>query len=158
VCLTTFRRDGTPVGTALWIVEDGDHLYVWTGSQTGKVKRVSNSPAVAIAPATRSGKPTGPAVPATAAIVAMNDQPQIWPKFTSKYGLGLWMVTAMEKLMSALRIGPFGKQGDRIYLELTPANGGLILMPSIIAGPGRRSIRCNSLIAAAGEVPVRVAQ
>jgi uncharacterized protein len=23
VGLTTFRRDGTPVGTALWIVEDG---------------------------------------------------------------------------------------------------------------------------------------
>ena len=56
---TTFRRDGTPVGTALWIVADGDHLYVWTGSQTGKVKRVRNNPAVTIAPATRRGKPTG---------------------------------------------------------------------------------------------------
>jgi len=123
VCLTTFRRDGTPVGTALWIVEDGDHFYVWTGSRTGKVKRAKNNPAVTIAPATRRGKPTGPAVPARAAIVAMNAQPQIWPKFTAKYGLGLRMVTAMESLMTALHIGPFRKQGDRIYLELTPGDG-----------------------------------
>ena len=123
VCLTTFRRDGTPVGTALWIVEDGDHLYVWTGSQTGKVKRVRNNPAVTIAPATRRGKPTGPAVPARATVVAMNDKPQIWPKFTAKYGLGLRMVTAMESLMTALHIGPFRKLGDRIYLELTPGDG-----------------------------------
>jgi uncharacterized protein len=123
VCLTTFRRDGTPVGTALWIVEDGDHLYVWTGSQTGKVKRARNS----LAPATRRGKPPWPAVPARAAIVAMNDQPQIWPKFTAKYGLGLRMVTAMESLMTALHIGPFRKQGDRIYLEPTPGDGSWML-------------------------------
>jgi PPOX class probable F420-dependent enzyme len=123
VCLTTFRRDGTPVGTALWIVEDGDHLYVWTGSQTGKVKRVRNNPAVTIAPATRRGKPTGPAVPAKASIVAVNDQPQVWPEFTAKYGLGLRMVTAVEKLMAALHIGPLRKQGGRIYLELTLDSG-----------------------------------
>jgi uncharacterized protein len=123
VSLTTFRRDGTPVGTALWIVEDGDRLYVWTGSQAGKVKRVRNNPAVTIAPATRRGQPTGAAVPARAAIVAMNDQPQVWPKFTAKYGLGLRMVTAMENLMTALHIGPFRKQGDRVYLELTLGNG-----------------------------------
>ena len=123
VCLTTFRRDGTPVGTALRIVEDGDHWYVWTGSQTGKVKRVRNNPAVTIAPATRSGKPTGPAGPAGPATVAMNDQPQIWPKFTAKYGRGLRLVTAMESLMTALHIGPFRKQGDRIYLELILDNG-----------------------------------
>ena len=119
VCLTTFRRDGTPVGTALWVVGHGGHLYVWTGSRTGKVKRVRNNPAVTIAPATRGGKPTGPAVPARAAVVAMSDHPRVWPEFTAKYGLGLRVVTAAEKLMTALRIGPFRKQGDRLYLELT---------------------------------------
>jgi PPOX class probable F420-dependent enzyme len=122
-CLTTFRRDGTPVGTALWIVGNGDHLYVWTGSRTGKVKRVRNNPAVTIAPSTRRGKPTGPAVPAQATVVAMNDQPQVWPQFKAKYGLGLRMVTAMEKMLTALHVGPFRKQGDRIYLELTLDNG-----------------------------------
>ena len=123
VCLTTFRRDGTPVGTALWIVGHGDHLYVWTGSRTGKVKRVRNNPAVTIAPSTRRGEPTGPAGPAQAAIVAMNVQPQVWPKFTAKYGLGLRVVTAIENRLTALHVGPFRKQGDRTYLELTPGNG-----------------------------------
>ncbi len=124
VSLTTFRRDGTPVGTALWIVGDGDHLYVWTGSGTGKVKRVRNNPAVTVAPATRRGQPTGPAVPAKATVVAMHDQPQVWPQFTAKYGLSLRMVTAVENLLTALRIGPFRKQGERIYLELTLDNNG----------------------------------
>ncbi len=123
VCLTTFRRDGTPVGTAVWIVGDGDHLYVWTGANTGKVKRVRNNPAVTIAPCTRGGKPTGPAGPAQATIVAPKDQPQVWAKFTAKYGLGLRLVTAMENVLTALHIGPFRKQGERIYLELTLDNG-----------------------------------
>jgi PPOX class probable F420-dependent enzyme len=123
VRLTTFRRDGTPVGTALWVVGHGDHLYVWTGSGTGKVKRVRNNPAVSISPATRRGQPTGPAVPGQATVVAMNDRPQVWPEFTAKYGLGLRMVTATEKLLAALHIGPFRKQGDRVYLELALDNG-----------------------------------
>jgi len=28
--LTTFRMDGTPVATPVWLVREGDHLYVMT--------------------------------------------------------------------------------------------------------------------------------
>jgi uncharacterized protein len=38
--MTTVRRDGTPVTTPVWVVAAADRLYVWTGSETGKVKRI----------------------------------------------------------------------------------------------------------------------
>ena len=46
VLLTTFRKDGTPVGTAVWAVADADKLYVWTVTDSWKVKRLRRNPAV----------------------------------------------------------------------------------------------------------------
>ncbi|MEU9375759.1 PPOX class F420-dependent oxidoreductase [Streptomyces sp. NPDC048255] len=40
VSLTTFRKDGTPVATPVWAVADGGELYVWTRSDSWKVKRI----------------------------------------------------------------------------------------------------------------------
>ncbi len=62
--LTTYRRDGTPVGTAVNIAVDGDRAFVRTPHRTGKVKRLRNNPNVQIAPCTYLGKPTGPAISA----------------------------------------------------------------------------------------------
>ena len=39
--LTTFRKDGTPVATPVWVVsDDGRRLLVWTGADTWKAKRI----------------------------------------------------------------------------------------------------------------------
>jgi hypothetical protein len=119
VSITTSRRDGTPVATPVWVVAFDDHLYVWTGSQTGKVKRIRNNPAIMLAPCTRRGTVTGPAVPAQAVIVPVGERPQIWPLFTAKYGLGLRTVMTAERILGWLRVGPFHKQGDQIFLEMT---------------------------------------
>ncbi|WP_405775389.1 PPOX class F420-dependent oxidoreductase [Streptomyces sp. NBC_00859] len=40
VSLTTFRKDGTPVATPVWAAEDGGELFVWTRSDSWKVKRL----------------------------------------------------------------------------------------------------------------------
>ncbi len=128
VSITTSRRDGTPVATPVWVVAFDDHLYVWTGSQTGKVKRIRNNPAVILAPCTRRGTVTGPAVPAQAVVVPVGERPQIWPSFTAKYGLGLRTVLTAERILGFLRFGPFHRQGDRIFLEMTvmtPPQGNL---------------------------------
>ncbi|MEU5786761.1 PPOX class F420-dependent oxidoreductase [Micromonospora purpureochromogenes] len=66
VLLTSFRRDGTPVGTAVSIAVDGDRAYVRSFERAGKTRRVSNDPRVTVAPSTARGRPTGPAVEATA--------------------------------------------------------------------------------------------
>jgi PPOX class probable F420-dependent enzyme len=59
--LTTYKRDGAPVGTPVNIAVEGDHAYFRTPDKTGKVKRIRNNPEVDIAPSTVRGNPTGPA-------------------------------------------------------------------------------------------------
>ncbi|MFE6905019.1 PPOX class F420-dependent oxidoreductase [Streptomyces erythrochromogenes] len=49
VSLTTFRKDGTPVATPVWAVADGGELYVWTRSDSWKVKRIRNDGRVTVA-------------------------------------------------------------------------------------------------------------
>ncbi|MFJ9592332.1 PPOX class F420-dependent oxidoreductase [Streptomyces virginiae] len=49
VSLTTFRKDGTPVATPVWAVADAGELYVWTRSDSWKVKRIRNDARVTLA-------------------------------------------------------------------------------------------------------------
>jgi PPOX class probable F420-dependent enzyme len=71
VSLTTFRRTGEGVATAVWIVRDGDDLLVTTGATSGKIKRIRNSGRVEIAASDRSGKvaPNATVVPALAVVL-----------------------------------------------------------------------------------------
>ncbi|EXU63780.1 pyridoxamine 5-phosphate oxidase [Streptomyces sp. PRh5] len=38
--VTSYRRNGTPVATPVWVVRDGDALGVWTAADSWKVKRI----------------------------------------------------------------------------------------------------------------------
>ena len=69
VLLTTYRRDGTPVGTPVHIAVDGDRAFVRTWDTAWKVKRIRNNPEVEVAPSTMRGKPTGPAIQARARLL-----------------------------------------------------------------------------------------
>lgn len=60
--MTTFRRDGTPVGTAVSIAVDGGRAFIRTYNRAGKAKRLRNNPNVEIAPSTMRGKATGPPI------------------------------------------------------------------------------------------------
>ncbi|MEU8340693.1 hypothetical protein SAMN05443665_1007152 [Actinomadura meyerae] len=62
VLLTSYRKNGMPVGTPVNIVVDGDHAYFRTYDKAVKTKRLARNPEVEIAPSTFKGKPTGPAV------------------------------------------------------------------------------------------------
>ena len=48
VSLTTFRRDGRRVATALWFVVDDGELFVLTAPDSGKVKRIRGNGRVVI--------------------------------------------------------------------------------------------------------------
>jgi PPOX class probable F420-dependent enzyme len=64
--VTTYRRDGQPVGTPVSLTVHGDHAYLRSFEQAGKTRRMHNNPRVDIAPSTARGRPTGPAIQATA--------------------------------------------------------------------------------------------
>jgi PPOX class probable F420-dependent enzyme len=66
VRLTSFRRDGTPVGTPVSLAVDGDRGYVRSPGTAWKVKRIRRDPHVELAPCTFRGRPTGPAIAARA--------------------------------------------------------------------------------------------
>jgi PPOX class probable F420-dependent enzyme len=70
VLLTTFRRDGTPVGTPVHLAVEDGHGYARTYDAAGKYKRLRRNPTVEIAPATVTGKPLAPAQRATARILS----------------------------------------------------------------------------------------
>ncbi|TJZ52904.1 PPOX class F420-dependent oxidoreductase [Streptomyces piniterrae] len=64
ILLTTFKRDGTGVGTPVNIAVDGDHAYIRTYGSAWKAKRMRNFPEVEICASTLRGKPTGPTLKA----------------------------------------------------------------------------------------------
>jgi PPOX class probable F420-dependent enzyme len=70
VSLTTFRRDGTPVETAVNLAVDGDHAYFRTWDSSGKAKRLRLDPRIRLAPCTFRGTPTGEPMAAEARPVA----------------------------------------------------------------------------------------
>jgi PPOX class probable F420-dependent enzyme len=50
ISLTTFRRDGTPVTTPVWIARDGAELVVVTVVPAGKLKRLAHTARVELRP------------------------------------------------------------------------------------------------------------
>jgi uncharacterized protein len=104
ISLTTFRTNGTEVATPVWFGEDGDKLYVMTGSFSGKYKRIRNNPQVRVAPCTIRGKITGPQFPASARILP----PEAHPHARQVINLKYW----------AARI-PFLWRRTDTYLELS---------------------------------------
>lgn len=70
VLFTTYRRNGTPVGTPVSIAVDGQCAFVRTWNSAGKLKRIRNNPHVEIAPSTWRGRVTGPAIRAHATILS----------------------------------------------------------------------------------------
>lgn len=104
VALTTFKRDGTPVTTAVWCAADDGRLLVWTGARTGKVKRIRRDPHVTVAASNASGAPRGEGVEAVAEIAG--DTARIEELLRRKYGLTYRAVRALTAALRAVRRRP----------------------------------------------------
>ena len=53
--LETYKRDSTPIQTAVWFVTENDQLYITTKETTGKVKRLRNNQNARIAVCSMKG-------------------------------------------------------------------------------------------------------
>jgi PPOX class probable F420-dependent enzyme len=85
VRLTTYRADGTPVSTPVWVTREGDKLYVYTQDTTGKAKRLAEDQHVAIAPSDWRGKPTGADVPGLARLLDPVESRRAKERLIAKY-------------------------------------------------------------------------
>jgi uncharacterized protein len=56
ISLTTFRADGSPVATPVWVVRDGEDLRILTDPGSGKVRRLRANPAVRVSPCDMRGR------------------------------------------------------------------------------------------------------
>jgi PPOX class probable F420-dependent enzyme len=93
VRLTTFRRDGTPVATPVWVVPDEADpavLWVMTSASTGKVKRLRHTPRVVLAACSARGAVAPGAQEVTAVGAVLTDAATaraVQHRVTGRYGL-----------------------------------------------------------------------
>jgi uncharacterized protein len=67
--VTSYKRDGTPVGTPVSVAFDADRMFFRSYDKAWKTKRMRNNPHVEVAPSTLRGKPTGPPIGARAELL-----------------------------------------------------------------------------------------
>ncbi|MBJ7902831.1 PPOX class F420-dependent oxidoreductase [Streptomyces sp. NPDC003656] len=111
--VTSYRKDGTPVPTPVWVVRDGDALGVWTTADSWKVKRIRRRADVLVGPCDMRGNATGEPVPATAEITDADTTARYRSLIARKYGI----VGRLTLLGSKLRRGVEGTVGIRITLK-----------------------------------------
>ena len=116
IAFTTFKRDGTPVSSPVWVVGlDDERLGFWTSSTSGKAKRLRNNPKVVLQPCNSRGKVTAGSLPTDASAVTVSegaDYEQIGRKVQAKYGV---MVT-LTRFLS--KVGAFVKRRKQPYADM----------------------------------------
>lgn len=100
--VTTFKRDGTPVATPVWFVQDGARLLIETDSTSGKVKRIRHNPEVLVAPCTASGKLRGDQVAAGAEILGEEAVARMRQLAAEKYRIDRIFVLPVFRAVQAL--------------------------------------------------------
>ena len=99
VSLATFRRNGAEVATPVWFAALGARLYVVTSGDSGKVKRLRNTPRARVAPSNGRGRVQGAWQPAMARLI---DDPQLIDRARAalhgKYGLQMWVAELLSRV------------------------------------------------------------
>ena len=97
ISITTFRRDGSPASTPVWVVSDDPHrLLVATGAKTWKVRRIKRDPHVRVAGCSARGKVHGEAVEGAARLV--DEEPLVRRLQYEKYGFQKRLLEAASRL------------------------------------------------------------
>ena len=121
--LTTFRRDGTPVATPVWVTPyDEQSVAFWTSSGSGKAKRLAHTQRVTVQPSDARGrvKPGTEPVEATARVVSGGELEEIRKLVIAKYGFQTKLTKALGTIWGVVR-GKRIPYGDRGVI-VTPAS------------------------------------
>lgn len=111
--LNTFRKSGIGVATPVWTVPVSDgRVGMWTGSRTGKYKRLRNNPRVTLQACTARGKPKpGAAVYGGTAEILQSGPlfDEVQARIHAKYGRLIPIVRRVSRLLGRYQRGqPFG--------------------------------------------------
>lgn len=87
ISLESYKRDGAPVQTPVWFVEDSGTIYVRTSPKTWKAKRIRKNPAVRIAPSNMRGEILGSWIKGEAHFVEGEEATRILQLFKKRYGI-----------------------------------------------------------------------
>ncbi len=110
LALKTFRKNGEPVVTAMWFVRIDGAIFMRTGADSGKVKRIRNQPEVEFAPSNAAGRPSEAFRVAKARLVEGPEEAErIEAALRRKYGL--------QKSLVDLALW-LGQKRDRAYLRI----------------------------------------
>jgi PPOX class probable F420-dependent enzyme len=120
VSLTTFKRDGTPVSTPVWVAGHDGRLLVWTAADSWKVKRIRHDSRVRLAPCTASGKIRGEAIDAEAEILA--DTALVQQLERRKYW---FMSRVLGSIRGGIRWVRRRPTPPSVTLSITPTRGGV---------------------------------
>ena len=102
--LGTFRRSGVSVDTPVWFAEAGDHYYVFSARDAGKIKRLRNSPRSRIAPCDARGGLRAEWIETTARVV--DDEATIeraYAALRAKYGWTMRITDLLSRLSGRYR-------------------------------------------------------
>jgi PPOX class probable F420-dependent enzyme len=99
--LTTFRKSGAPVATAIWFAEHDGKVVFLTGPKTGKAKRIRRNPRVALAASTARGQAKGPEVRGTARLLAGVEADEARRRLVAKYGIQLRLLQLVQMITRA---------------------------------------------------------
>ncbi len=125
--LTTFRRTGAPVATAVWVapsVEGDGRLVVITVDGTGKTKRLSHTPRVELRACDVRGRVAdgAPTYRGTAAVVRSPEEvARVRAAVVAKYGLPARFSDLVEKVTGVVGIRRSPRAGIVIDVEAEPA-------------------------------------
>lgn len=119
---TTFRRDGKPVSTPVWVVNLGDgQVGFWTSSGSGKAKRLAHTSRVNVQPCNARGavKAGTDPVEASARLVTGDELDAIRQRVVAKYGFATKVTKLLGTLAGLLRGKriPYGDRGVIVSLS-----------------------------------------
>lgn len=114
VLLTSFRRDGTPVGTPVNIAVEGDRAFVRSFDAAWKVKRMGRNPEVEVAPSTFRGEPQGRAIRARARLLEGEEAEHASELIAAKHPILQGILVPLGHRLKRLRT---------LHFELTPIEG-----------------------------------
>ena len=116
ISLTTFKRDGTPVSTPVWVAGEDGRLLVHSAVDTWKVKRIRRDGHVRVAACGATGKVRGEAFDGDATILANTSVVEALE--ARKYGLIYRLIGLFRAISRGLKRQP---TPESVTIEIVPA-------------------------------------